>query len=109
EKSTLLIHKTKTPKITPSPENKIPNLHYFQLFHILQFKNPQPLKHSPHLLQYKLTYQTPQKTLYPLSFSKSPLSPISNSTTPINHAIHSQNLLPQLIKQKPTVPSLFLT
>ncbi|WP_145367763.1 protein rep, partial [Staphylococcus aureus] len=99
---------TKTPKQPPSTQNKIHNLTYPHILQILKIKNPFNLKQSPNILQFNPTHQ-PYFNLHNTSFSKSKLSPLSNSTPPIKNTYQPQKLIQKLINQNPKPPSFFLT
>src|SRR5699024_9536338 len=94
EKSSVLIDKTKSGKIKPWREKKMANVDYFELLHILEFKK---------------SYETGEKTLYRVWFCKSRLCPMCNWRRAMKHGIQSQKVVAEVIKQKPTVRCLFLT
>src|SRR5699024_1425862 len=94
EKSSVLIDKTKSGKIRHWREKKMANVDYFELLHILE---------------YKVSYETEEKTLYRVWFCKSRLCPMCNWRRAMKHGIQSQKVVAEVIKQKPTVRWLFLT
>src|SRR5699024_4273074 len=60
-------------------------------------------------LEYKVSYETGEKTLYRVWFCKSRLCPMCNWSRAMKHGIQSQKVVAEVIKQKPTVRWLFLT
>src|SRR5699024_11727436 len=64
EKSSVLIDKTKSGKIRPWREKKMANVDYFELLHILEFKKAERVKDCAEVLEYKVSYETGEKTLY---------------------------------------------
>src|SRR5699024_5898472 len=109
EKSSVLIDKTKSGKIRPWREKKMANVDYFELLHILEFKKAERVKDCAEVLEYKVSYETGEKTLYRVWFCKSRLCPICNWRRAMKHGIQSQKVVAEVIKQKPTVRWLFLT
>src|SRR5699024_5971840 len=161
EKSSVLIDKTKSGKIRPWGEKKTANVDYFELLHIIEFKKAErvkdcaevleykvsyeteektlhhvwickcrlypmcnwrrAMKHGIHLkkaervkdcaevLEYKVSYETGEKTLYRVWFCKSRLCAMCNWRRAMKHGIQSQKVVAEVIKQKPTVRWLFLT
>src|SRR5699024_12013297 len=63
EKSSVLIDKTKSGKIRPWREKKMANVDYFELLHILEFKKAERVKDCAEVLEYKVSYETGEKTL----------------------------------------------
>src|SRR5699024_2903221 len=94
EKSSVLIDKTKSGKIRPWREKKMANVDSIELLHIIE---------------YKVSYETGEKTLYRVWFCKSRLCPMCNWRRAMKHGIQSQKVVAEVIKQKPTVRWLFLT
>src|SRR5699024_11718259 len=74
-KSSVLIDKTKSGKIRPWREKKMANVDYFELLHILEFKKAERVKDCAEVLEYKVSYETGEKTLYRVWFCKSRLCP----------------------------------
>nr|WP_172687525.1 protein rep [Staphylococcus arlettae]ARO44724.1 RepU [Staphylococcus arlettae] len=109
EKSSVLIDKTKSGKIRPWREKKMANVDYFELLHILEFKKAERVKDCAEVLEYKVSYETGEKTLYRVWFCKSRLCPMCNWRREMKHGIQSQKVVAEVIKQKPTVRWLFLT
>src|SRR5699024_583072 len=70
-KSSVLIDKTKSGKIRPWREKKMANVDYFELLHILEFKKAERVKDCAEVLEYKVSYETGEKTLYRVWFCKS--------------------------------------
>src|SRR5690625_7176896 len=62
EKSSVLIDKTKSGKIRPWREKKMANVDYFELLHILEFKKAERVKDCAEVLEYKVSYETGEKT-----------------------------------------------
>src|SRR5699024_1175319 len=83
--------------------------HYFELLHILEFKKAERVKDCAEVLEYKVSYETGEKTLYRVWFCKSRLCPMCNWRRAMKHGIQSQKVVAEVIKQKPTVRWLFLT
>src|SRR5699024_11253696 len=77
-KSSVLIDKTKSGKIRPWREKKMANVDYFELLHILEFKKAERVKDCAEVLEYKVSYETGEKTLYRVWFCKSRLCPMCN-------------------------------
>src|SRR5699024_11352588 len=73
EKSSVLIDKTKSGKIIPWREKKMANVDYFELLHILEFKKAGRVKDCAEVLEYKVSYETGEKTLYRVWFCNSRL------------------------------------
>src|SRR5699024_12287802 len=73
-----LIDKTKSGKIRPWREKKMANVDYFELLHILEFKKAERVKDCAEVLEYKVSYETREKTLYRVWFCKSRLCPMCN-------------------------------
>src|SRR5699024_11576237 len=63
EKSSVLIDKTKSGKIRPWREKKMANVDYFELLHILEIKKAERVKDCAEVLEYKVSYETGEKTL----------------------------------------------
>src|SRR5699024_12552917 len=76
--SSVLIDKTKSGKIRPWREKKMANVDYFELLHILEFKKAERVKDCAEVLEYKVSYETGEKTLYRVWFCKSRLCPMCN-------------------------------
>src|SRR5690625_5917712 len=85
------------------------NVDYFELLHILEFKKAERVKDCAEVLEYKVSYETGEKTLYRVWFCKSRLCPMCNWRRAMKHGIQSQKVVAEVIKQKPTVRWLFLT
>src|SRR5699024_3459795 len=66
-------------------------------------------KDCAEVLEYKVSYETGEKTLYRVWFCKSRLCPMCNWRRAMKHGIQSQKVVAEVIKQKPTVRWLFLT
>src|SRR5699024_11152490 len=109
EKSSVLIDKTKSGKIRPWREKKMANVDYFELLHILEFKKAERVKDCAEVLEYNVSYETGEKTLYRAWFCKSRLSPMCNWRSAMKHCIHSQKVVAEVTKPKPTVRWHFLT
>src|SRR5699024_12419226 len=73
EKSSVLIDKTKSGKIRPWREKKMANVDYFELLHILEFKKDERVKDCEEVLEYKVSYETGEKTIYSVCYCKSRL------------------------------------
>ena len=71
EKSRVLVDKTKSGKVRPWKEKKIANVDYFELLHILEFKKAERVRDCAEVLEYKVSYETGEKTLYRVWFCKS--------------------------------------
>src|SRR5699024_3466334 len=76
---------------------------------ILEFKKAERVKDCAEVLEYKVSYETGEKTLYRVWFCKSRLCPMCNWRRAMKHGIQSQKVVAEVIKQKPTVRWLFLT
>src|SRR5699024_3192414 len=109
EKSSVLIDKTKSGKIRPWREKKMANVDYFELLHILEFKKDERVKYCAEVLEYKMSYETREKTLYSVWVGKSRLCPMCNWRRAMKDGIQSQKVVTEVINQKPTVRWLFLT
>src|SRR5699024_12370172 len=96
-------------KIRPWREKKMANVDYFELLHILEFKKAERVKDCAEVLEYKVSYETGEKTLYRVWFCKSRLCPMCNWRREMKHGIQSQKVVEEVIKQKPTVRWLFIT
>src|SRR5699024_12271389 len=75
----------------------------------LEFKKAERVKDCAEVLEYKVSYETGEKTLYRVWFCKSRLCPMCNWRRAMKHGIQSQKVVAEVIKQKPTVRWLFLT
>src|SRR5699024_12733244 len=75
---------------------------YFELLHILEFKKAERVKDCAEVLEYKVSYETGEKTLYRVWFCKSRLCPMCNWRRAMKHGIQSQKVVAEVIKQKPT-------
>src|SRR5699024_12490136 len=109
EKSSVLIDKTRSGKIRPWREKKIENVDYFYLLHIPECNKAERVKDGEEVLEYKVSYESGEKTLYRVWFCKSRLCPMCNWRRAMKHGIQSQKVVAEVIKQKPTVRWLFLT
>src|SRR5699024_5300222 len=109
EKSSVLIDKTKSGKIRPWREKKMANVDYFELLHILEFKKAERVNDCAEVPEYKVSYETGEKTLYRVWCCKSRLCPMCKWRRTMNHGIQSHKVVAEVIKQKPTVSWLFLT
>src|SRR5699024_12674101 len=90
EKSSVLIDKTKTGKIRPWREKKRAKVDYFELLHILEVKKAERLKECAEVLEYKVSHETGEKTLYRVRLSKSRLCLMSNWRRARQHRSQSQ-------------------
>src|SRR5699024_12825734 len=88
---------------------KMANVDYFELLHILEFKKAERVKDCAEVLEYKVSYETGEKTLYRMRFCKSRLCPMCNWTRAMKHGIQLQKVVAEVIKQKPTARWPFLT
>src|SRR5699024_11446842 len=68
----------------------ISNVDYFELLHILEFKKAERVKDCAEVLEYKVSYETGEKTLYRVWFCKSRLCPMCNWRRAMKHGIQSQ-------------------
>src|SRR5699024_6375142 len=109
EESSVLIDKTIGGKIRPWQEKKVANVDYFELLHILEYKKAERVKVCSEVLEYKVSYDTGENTLYRVWFCKSRLCSMCNWRRAMKHGIQSQKVVAEVIKQKPTVRWLFLT
>src|SRR5690625_2048513 len=109
EKSSVLMDKTTSGKIRPWREKKMANVDYFELLHILEFEKAERVKECAEILEDKVICETVEITLYRVWFCKSRLCPMCNCRRAMKHGIKSQKVVAEVIKQKPTVRSLFLT
>src|SRR5699024_10390037 len=109
EKSSVLIDKTKSGKIRPWREKKMANVDYFELLHILEFKKAERVKDCAEVLEYKVSYETGEKTIYREGFSRTGLCRKFNWRRGMKHGIQSQKVGAEGIKQKPTVRWVLLT
>src|SRR5699024_7855769 len=109
EISRVLVDKTKSGKVRPWKEKKIANVDYFELLHILEFKKAERVRDCAEVLEYKVSYETGEKTLYRVLFCKSRLCPMCNWRRAMKHGIQSQKVVAEVIRQQPTVRWLFLT
>src|SRR5699024_11807885 len=64
--------------LRPWREKKMGNVDYFELLHILEFKKAERVKDCAEVLEYKVSYETGEKTLYRVWFCKSRLCPMCN-------------------------------
>src|SRR5699024_243659 len=67
------------------------------------------VKDCAEVLEYKVSYETGEKTLYRVWFCKSRLGPMCNWWRARKHGIQSQKVVAEVINEKPTVRWLFLT
>src|SRR5699024_3168455 len=67
------------------------------------------VKDCAEVLEYKVSYETREKTLYLVWFCKSRLCPMCNWRRSMKHGIQSQKIVADVIKQKPTVRMHVLT
>src|SRR5699024_11294954 len=67
------------------------------------------VKDCAEVLEYKVSYETGEKTLYRVWFCKSRLCPMCNWRRAMKHGIQSQKVVAEVIKQKQTVRWLFIT
>src|SRR5699024_7475391 len=109
EKSSVLIDKTKSGKIRPWREKKMANVDYFELLHILEFKKAERVKDCAEVLEYNVSYETGEKTLYRVWFCNSRLCLMCNWRRAMKHGIHTQDVVAEVIKHKSTVLWLFST
>src|SRR5699024_6776294 len=85
------------------------NVDYFELLHIIEFKNAERVKDCAEVLEYKVSYETGETTLYRVWFCKSRLCLMCNWRRAMKHGIQSQKVVAEVIKQNPSVRWLFLT
>src|SRR5699024_7012033 len=109
EKSSVLIDKTKSGKIRTRREKKMKNEDNYEHLHVLEFKKAESVKDCAEVLEYKVSYETEEITLYRVWFCKSRLCPMCNWRRAMKHGIQSQKVVAEVIKQNPTVRWLFLT
>src|SRR5699024_5898211 len=109
EKSSVLIDKTKSGKIRPWREKKMANVDYFELLHILECKKAERVNDFEEVIEYKVSYETGEKTLYRVWFCKSRLCAMCKWRRAMKHGIQSLKVVPEFIKQNSTVRWLFLT
>src|SRR5699024_9211808 len=109
EKSSVLIDKTESGKIRHWREKKMANVDYFELLHILECKKTERVKDCAEVLEYKVSYETGEKTLYRVWVCKCRLCPMCKCWRAMKHGIQSQQVVAEVIKQTPTVRWLFLT
>src|SRR5699024_6831029 len=109
EKSSVLIDKAKSGTIRPWRERKMANVDYIELLHILEFKKAERVKDCAEVLEYKVSYETGEKSLYRVWFCKSRLCPMCNWRRAMKHGIQSQKVVAEVMKQNPTDRGLFLT
>src|SRR5699024_11200770 len=93
EKSSVLIDKTKSGKIRPWRERKMANVDYFELLHILEDKKSEHVKDYAEVLEYKVSLDTGEKTLYRVWFCKSRLRPMCDWRRAMKHTIQSQKVV----------------
>src|SRR5699024_3191924 len=108
EKSSVLIDKTKSGKIRPWREKKMANVDYFELLHILEFKKAERVKDCAEVLEYKVSYETGEKTLYRVWFCKSRLCPMFNWRRAMKHGIQSHNVVEEVITIMPRIRWIFV-
>src|SRR5699024_8716935 len=82
---------------------------YFELLHIFEFKKAERVKDCAEVLEFKVSYETVEKTLYRVWFCKSRLCPMCDWSSSMMHGIHSYKVVAEVIKQKPIFRWLFLT
>src|SRR5699024_12163156 len=82
-----------------SSDLKMANVDYFELLHILEFKKAERVKDCAEVLEYKVSYETGEKTLYRVWFCKSRLCPMCNWRRAMKHGIQSQKVVAEVIKQ----------
>src|SRR5699024_9168235 len=87
----------------PWREKKMANVDYFELLHILEFKKAVRVKDCAVVLEYKVSYETGEKTLYRVRFCRSRLDLMFNCKRAMKHAIQSHNDVAEVIKQKASV------
>src|SRR5699024_10958029 len=109
EKSSVLIDKTKSGKIRPWREKKMANVDYFELLHILEFKKAERVKDCAEVLEYKVSYETGEKTLYRVWVCRSRLCPMCNCRRAMKLGIQTQKVVAEGIKHRRPVRWLFLT
>src|SRR5699024_9327572 len=93
----------------PWREKKMANVDYFELLHILEFKKAERVKDCAEVLEYKVSYETGEKTLYRVWFCKSRLCAMCNWRRAMKHGIQSQKVVAEVIKQNPTLRWLVRT
>src|SRR5699024_2752766 len=101
EKSSVIISNTKSRTIRPGRDKKTAKADHFELLHILEFKKAERVKDCAEVLEYKVSYETGEKTLYRVWFCKSRLCPMCNWRRAMKHGIQSQKVVAEVIKQKP--------
>src|SRR5699024_9730718 len=109
EKSSVLIDKTKSGKIRPWREKKMANVDYFELLHIVEFKKAERVKDCAEVLEYKVSYETGEKTLYGVWFCKYRLCTMCKWSREMQQGIQSHKVVAEVIKRNPTVCWHFLT
>src|SRR5699024_5916756 len=87
EKSSVLIDKTKSGKIRPWREKKMANVDYFELLHILEFKKADGENERDEILDYEVSDETGDKTLYRVWVRKSRRWPMCNWRRGMKHGI----------------------
>src|SRR5699024_6521852 len=83
-------------------EKKMANVDYFELLHILEFKKAERVKDCAEVLEYKVSYETGEKTLYRVWFCKSRLCPMCKWRRAMKNGIQSQMVDVEDIKKKIT-------
>src|SRR5699024_8080976 len=109
EKSSVLIDKSISGRIRPWREKKSATVDYFERLHMLEFKKAGRVKDCAEVLEYKVSYERGEKALSRVWLCKSRLCPMCNWRRAMKHGIQSQEVVAEVIKQKPTVRWLFLT
>src|SRR5699024_8298333 len=75
----------------------------------LEFEKAERVKDRAEVLEYKVSYETGEKTLYRVWFCKSRLRPLCTWRRAMKHGMRSQKVVAEVIKQKPTVRRILLT
>src|SRR5699024_4736588 len=88
---------------------KMANVDYFELLHILEFKKAERVKDCAEVLEYKVSYETGEKTLYRVWFCKSRLCLMFNWRRAMKHGIQLHHIFAEVNKLKPTVHWFFVT
>src|SRR5699024_12276312 len=76
---------------------------------ILGFKKAERVKECAEVLEYKVSYETGEETLYRVWFCRARLCPMGSWRRAMKHGMQSQKVGAEVIKQKATVRRLFLT
>src|SRR5699024_11294089 len=88
--------KQKNKKLYKRREKIIANVDYFEHLNIIKFKKAERVKYCAEVLEYKVSYETGEKTLYRVWFCKSRLCPMCNWRRAMKHGISHKRLLQKL-------------